>query len=473
MTGVTVVGAGPGDPGLLTARGQRALGEAQVVVFDGSLPAAVLELAPPGAERVRVATGPDDTGGVPLATVPALLVARARAGLRVIRLVAGDAGDFGDEATSLAGAGTEFEVVPGVSRPVAAAACAGVSLGAGTVAVPVAVGRLGEAVGALLAAGRPPETPAALVIAAGTAAQRVVEAPLGSLADDAVRVADDAVLLAGEGVRGRAPLAWLERRPLFRRRVVVTRPRPQVGRFAALLEGYGAEVVALPTIRLAPPDDWGPLDAALAGLRGFAWLIFTSANGVAEFRDRLAAAGLDARALAGVRLAAIGAETAEALGRLGLRADVVPQEYRAEGLVEALRPHIGAGTRVLLVRAAEARDVVPRELAAAGAEVTVAPAYRTLPVKEGADQVTGLLEAGAVDVVTFTSSSTVRGFMALLGSDDARRRLAGVALAAIGPITAATLAEYGLEARISPREYTIPALAAAIAAYFRPAGTRT
>jgi uroporphyrinogen III methyltransferase/synthase len=471
MEPVCVVGAGPGEPGLLTVRGQRVLAEAQVVVFDGSLPAALLELAPAGAERVRAATGPDDTGGLPRAAVPALLVARARAGLRVVRLVAGDAGDFGGEATALAGAGVEFEVVPGVSRPVAAAACAGVSLGDDTVAAAVAGGSLREAVGALLAAGRPPETPAALVIAAGTAAQRVIEASLGGLAD--ARIEDEAVLLAGDGVGARAPLAWLERRPLFGRRVVVTRPRPQVGRFAALLEGHGAEVVALPTIRLAPPDDWAPLDAALAGLRGFAWLIFTSANGVAAFRDRLAAGGLDARALAGARLAAIGAETAEALGRLGLRADVVPQEYRAEGLVEALRPHVGAGTRVLLVRAAEARDVVPRELAAAGAEVTVAPAYRTLPVKEGADHVLGLLEAGAVDVVTFTSSSTVRGFMALLGSDDARRRLAGVALAAIGPITAATLAEYGLEARISPREYTIPALAAAIAAHFRPAGTRT
>jgi uroporphyrinogen III methyltransferase/synthase len=475
MTSVSIVGAGPGDPGLLTARGQRALGEAQVVVFDGSLPPVLPELAPPGAERVRVAAAPDDTGGLPRSAVPALLVARARAGLRVVRLVAGDAGGFGSDAAALADAGLEFEVVPGVSRPVAAAASAGVSLGDGTVAAPVEAGKLGEAVAGLRAAGRSEETPAALVVGAGTAAQRVVEAPLGRLAEAAARAhaADDAVLLAGDGVPARARLAWLERRPLFGRRVVVTRPRPQVGRFAALLEGYGAEVIALPTIRLAPPDDWGPLDAALAGLHGFAWLIFTSANGVAAFRERLAGAALDARALAGARLAAIGAETAEALGRLGLRADVVPQEYRAEGLVEALRPHVGPGTRVLLVRAAEARDVVPRELAAAGAEVTVAPAYRTLPVKEGADRVTGLLEAGAVDVVTFTSSSTVRGFLALLGSDDARRRLAGVALAAIGPITAATLAEYGLEARISPREYTIPALAAAIAAHFRPAGTPT
>jgi uroporphyrinogen III methyltransferase/synthase len=475
MPPVSVVGAGPGDPGLLTGRGQRALGEAQVVVFDGSLPPALLDLAPPDAERVRVGATPEDTGGVPRGAVPALLVARARAGLHVVRLLAGDAGDFGAEASALVDAGLAFEVVPGVSRPVAAAASAGVSLDGDTVAVPVGPGRLGVVVAGLLAAGRPAAAPAALVVAAGTAAQRAVEAPLGALIDAAARagVEDEAVLLVGGGVEGRARLAWLERRPLFGRRVVVTRPRAQVARFAALLEGYGAEVVALPTIRLAPPDDWGPLDAALADLGRFAWLVFTSANGVTAFRDRLTATGLDVRALAGARLAAIGAETAEALGRIGLRADVVPREYRAEGLVEALRPHVGGGTRVLLVRAAEARDVVPRELGAAGAEVTIAPAYRTLLVKEGADHVTGLLEAGAVDVVTFTSSSTVRGFLALLGSDDVRRRLAGVVLAAIGPITASTLAEYGLEARISPREYTIPALAAAIAAHFRPAGSRT
>lgn len=262
----------------------------------------------------------------------------------------------------------------------------------------------------------------------------------------------------------------LERRPLSGRRVVVTRPRAQAARFAALLEAYGAEVVALPTIRLTPPDDWRPLDDAITRLGDFDWVVFTSANGVAAFRERLGRAGLDARALAGARLAVIGPETGQALRAAGLRADVVPPEYRAEGLVEALRPHLRPGVELLLVRAAEAREVLPRGLERLGARVTIAPAYRTATVKEGAAGVLGLLEARRVDAVTFTSSSTVRGFMTLAPAEELRGLLRGVVLAAIGPITAATLADYGLEARVVPPEYTVPALAAAVAAHFARSG---
>jgi uroporphyrinogen III methyltransferase / synthase len=259
------------------------------------------------------------------------------------------------------------------------------------------------------------------------------------------------------------------RQPLRGRRVLVTRPRPQVARLAALLEEYGAEVVALPTIRLEPPDDWRPLDAAIADLGRFGWVVFTSANGVAAFRDRLQAAGRDAGALAGARVAAIGPETAEALRRAGVRPEVVPAEYRAEGLVEALGPRLSADAEVLLVRAAEAREVLPRGLRERGARVTVAPAYRTVPAAEGADQARGLLEAGRVDVVTFTSSSTVRGFVRLFRADELRRLLGPVVLAAIGPVTAATLRDYGLEAAVMPRDYTVPALAGAIATHFTSA----
>ena len=258
----------------------------------------------------------------------------------------------------------------------------------------------------------------------------------------------------------------LARRLLRGRRVVVTRPRDQAARLAALLEAYGAEVEAVPTIRLEPPEDWGPLDAAVRRLPDFAWIVFTSVNGVAAFRERLRQAGLDAGALAPSRVAAIGPETAAALRRDGVRAEVVPAEYRAEGLLEVLGPRVGVGGEVLLVRATEARDVLRRELEARGARVTVAPAYRTVLVTEGAARIVRLLEARQVDVVTFTSSSTVRGFVALLPSDAMHRLLANVVLAAIGPITGATLAEYGLPTRVMPREYTVPALASAIAAYF-------
>jgi uroporphyrinogen III methyltransferase/synthase len=256
------------------------------------------------------------------------------------------------------------------------------------------------------------------------------------------------------------------RQPLRGRRVVVTRPRAQAASLVARLEAYGAEVVSLPTIRLEPPDDWGPLDAAVRRLDQFTWVVFTSINGVAAFRERLRLAGLDARALAGRRVAAIGPGTAETLARAGVRLEVVPGEYRAEGLVETLGPRVGPGTEVLLVRAAEARELLPRELAARGARVTVAPAYRTVTETEGGDRFVALLEAHRVDVVTFTSSSTVRGLVALLAPDSIHRLLDGVVLAAIGPITAATLAEYGLSAQVAPREYTVGALASAIAAHF-------
>jgi uroporphyrinogen III methyltransferase/synthase len=263
--------------------------------------------------------------------------------------------------------------------------------------------------------------------------------------------------------------------PLSGRRVLVTRPRPLAGRLAALLEAHGAEVITLPTIRIEPPEDWAPLDAAIRALPDFRWVIFTSVNGVASFCERLGRAGLDARSLAGLRVAAIGPETAEALRGAGIEPDRVPAEYRAEGLLGALETELGRGDAVLLVRATEARELLPRELGARGIRVTVAPAYRTVLVKEEADRARALLEARRIDAVTFTSSSTVRGFVALLGPADARRLLDGVVVAAIGPITAETAAELGLHVSIMPHEYTIPALADAIAGYFetaRPATVR-
>ena len=207
---------------------------------------------------------------------------------------------------------------------------------------------------------------------------------------------------------------WLGRRPLSGRRVLVTRPRAQAARLTGLLEAYGAEAVTLPTIRIGPPEDWAPLDEAIRSLADFRWVIFTSVNGVAAFRERLGRAGLDARSLAGRRVAAIGPETAEALRRGGIEPDLVPAEYRAEGLVDALGTRLDRGDAVLLVRAAEARDVLPRELEARGVRVTIAPAYRTVFAGEGAGDVLGLLESRRIDAVTFTSSSTVRGFIALL-----------------------------------------------------------
>jgi uroporphyrinogen III methyltransferase/synthase len=233
-----------------------------------------------------------------------------------------------------------------------------------------------------------------------------------------------------------------------------------------LLEASGAEVVTLPTIAIEPPEDWGPLDAAIRTLGAYHWVLFTSVNGVSAFRKRLARARLDARSLAGRRVAAIGPETARALRRASIEPDLVPDEYRAEGLLHALAPLLAPEHRVLLVRAADARDVLPRELEARGHAVSVVPAYRTVLAEHGGDRIRGLLQAGRLDAVTFTSPSTVRGFLALIGPLEAWRLLANVVVAVIGPVTAQTATEHGLRVRVTPREYTIPALADALAGYF-------
>jgi uroporphyrinogen III methyltransferase/synthase len=258
----------------------------------------------------------------------------------------------------------------------------------------------------------------------------------------------------------------MKARPLAGRRILVTRPRAQAARLTGLLEAYGAEAIALPAIEIEPPEDWRPLDEAIRSVASFRWVVFTSVNGVAAFLARLAVAGLDARRLAGGRIAAIGPETAEALRQGGIEPELVPGEYRAEALVEALGSRLDRGDAVLVVRATEARDVLPRDLEARGIRVTIAPAYRTVFARDGRAEIRALLESRRLDAITFTSSSTVRGFLGLLGPADAVRLLDGVVVAAIGPITAETAAEHGLTVSVMPHEYTVPALADAIAGYF-------
>jgi uroporphyrinogen-III synthase len=318
--------------------------------------------------------------------------------------------------------------------------------------------------------GVPREAVPALLRAHAAAGRRVVRLVSG----DGAAFRGEAAILDSWGVDfdvvpGVAPevvQTWLARRPLHGRRVLVTRPRVQAGRLVGLLESYGAEALTLPTIQIAPPEDWGPLDEAIRSLHAFRWVVFTSVNGVAAFRERLARAGSDVRGLAGRLVAAIGPETAEALRRGGIEPDLVPGEYRAEALIEALGARLDRGDALLLVRATEAREVLPRELRARGVQVTVAPAYRTVFAREGAGEIVPLLESRLIDAVTFTSSSTVRGFLALLAPADARRLLEGVVVAAIGPITAETAAEHGLHVSVMPHEYTVPALADAIAGHF-------
>jgi uroporphyrinogen III methyltransferase/synthase len=252
-------------------------------------------------------------------------------------------------------------------------------------------------------------------------------------------------------------------RPLDGRTVVVTRAAAQAREFVELLEADGARVLLAPTIAIEPPPSWAPLDAALAGLPGFAWVVFTSVNGVAMVEPRLQACGRSWRDVGARRVAAIGPATARALAARGAPPEVVPAEYRAEALAEALGSRLRAGDRVLLPRAARTRDVLVRELERRGAVVCEVAAYATRRVEAAAAGLRAALAAGDVDVVTFTSSSTARHFAELFTEEERRRWLARVTVASIGPITAATAAEHGVRTDVMPAEYTIPALARAIA----------
>jgi len=259
--------------------------------------------------------------------------------------------------------------------------------------------------------------------------------------------------------------------PLDGRTVVVTRAAEQAPRFIELLREAGARVIEAPAIVIAPPASWAPLDAALAEVSRFTWVVFTSVNGVSMVDRRLRDLGLAWSALAGARIAAIGPATAAALEGHGLRVAIVPDEYRAEGLVDRLRGVVGEGDRILLPRAAETRDVLVIELQRFGADVTEVPAYETRAASTGADTLRAALARSGVDVVTFTSSSTARNFARLFSDDERRSWFADVTVASIGPVTAATAAQYGLVTSVMPSEYTIPALARAIADHFTIQGT--
>jgi uroporphyrinogen III methyltransferase/synthase len=256
-------------------------------------------------------------------------------------------------------------------------------------------------------------------------------------------------------------------RPLQGRTVVITRATAQAQRFVELLEAEGARVLAAPTIAIEPPPSWEPLDAALDAIESFAWVIFTSVNGVAMVDRRLTARRHAWAAIGRRRVAAIGPATAEALAEHGVRADVVPGEYRAEGLIARLRHEVRPGDRVLLPRAAQTRDVLVAELRKAGADVVEVPVYVTRKVERDAGRLRDALASGGVHAVTFTSSSTARNFAELFSDDERRALLSGVTIASIGPITAATAAEYGLTTDVMPAEYTIPALTRALVEYFR------
>jgi uroporphyrinogen III methyltransferase/synthase len=509
---VYLVGAGPGDPGLITRRGADLVARADVVVYDGLASPVLLRLARAGCELVYAGKKHVLSGGPPLTQdhIDRILIDRARAGKQVVRLKGGDPFVFGrgaEECEVLGAAGVRFEVVPGVSAATAVAAYAGIPLtargiassvayttgheasdggdghgsainwpaiaGADTVVLFMALSTAADCCARLIAAGRDPATPAAAIHWGTTASQRTVVAALADLphAIGATGLKPPALLVIGDVVRLRQRLSWFEDRPLAGARVLITRPPDQAERFSNILSELGAEPVHCPLTRIVdpPPDQAARLDEAITRLGEFAWLVLASANACDRFFAALAARRLDGRALAGVRIACVGPATAAALASRGLLADLVPPHGDAAGVARAIVEATGelTGTRVLVPRALEGRDDAVDLLRAAGADVEAIAVYKldlVEPLHPPVVTALARLRAGEIRAAAFFAPSQVRALCDLLGPD-AREVLAGVPiLAAIGATTAAALAARGLTAHVVPDSPDLDLLASEIAA---------
>lgn len=504
MGKVYLLGAGPGDPELITLRALRRLREADVVLYDALVHPDLIAHARPDAEKVFVgkrAGRPSERQ----ARIDARMIDAARAGKRVARLKGGDPYLFGrgsEEAEALAAAGVPFEVIPGVPSPLAAAAYAGISLthrdasssvayltatesvdkdrsshdwaklatATQTLVIFMGMRKLRTLMDLLVEHGRSPETPAAVVQWASLPRQRTVVGTVGDIADRA-RAAGlglPALTIVGDVVAGREALRWYDTQPLFGLRVLVMRPAHQQDELATLLRDEGAEPVCVPALRIVPPEDRGPLADAVARASTYRWVVFTSANGVEAFFDEVRAQRRDARVLGGARLCAIGPATAATLRRHGLEADVVPDEFRGEGAAEAILAADSdlRGARILLPRAAVARDVLPRMLVEGGAIVDVVTAYCTLgPSEDGAIALRDHVHRRDVDVLTFASPSTVRELAAALG-EHADVVAEGFTIACIGPITAEAARQQGWPVHVTPAEYTARGLVRALREHF-------
>lgn len=494
---VYLIGAGPGDPGLLTLKGKAALEAADVVVYDALANDALLAHARPDAELIYVGKVAGDHA-LPQDGINRLIVDKAKEGKVVARLKGGDPyifGRGGEEAEELLEAGVPFEEVPGISSTIAGPAYAGIPLthrafassvtlitghedptkpgsvhnwdalarSASTLVFVMGMKNLPEISKNLIAAGLAADTPAALVHRATTARHRSLVATLAELPAEAVKqgFTNPSVIVVGGVVSLHDKLNWFEHKPLLGKGVVVTRAREQASGLAALLTELGAEVIQFPTIDIHELPDYSAVDAAIADLKSYHWLVFTSVNGVKHFWRRLAVAGQDSRALCSLKVAAIGPATADALRHRGISPDFIPEKYVAEGVVEGMLALGMAGQRVLLPRALEAREVLPDELRKAGAQVDVLPVYETRPAGARKDMVLERLAEGRIHCVTFGSSSTVENFLSLIPAETLKSH-PEVKLAAIGPITARTLARNDLPCHIQPEDYTIPALVEAL-----------
>jgi len=497
---VWLVGAGPGDPGLITIRGLEVLTRAEAVLYDALAHPALLDSCP-SAEKFNVGKRYGEDSAKQNA-INAQLVELARAGKRVVRLKGGDPLMFargGEEALALAAAGVPFEIVPGVSSPVATSAYAGIPLthrelsasvtfitgsdragkewspeswkklatATDTICILMGMRRIEDIMQAIIDGGRSPDALAAVIHWGARPEQRVVTGTVGTIAARvrAEKVTNPSIIVVGEVVRLREDLRWFDNRPLFGKAILVPRPAEQGKATAGAVRARGAIARLLPAIEIRAPRDAAPLSRALSELAEYDWVLFTSANGVDCFARAMKLAGLDARAFASAKLGVIGPKTEAALERIGLRADAVAREFVGEGLAKAVLEQ-GVPKRVLLARAQVARDALPALLSAAGARVDVVPVYETVPA-DRAGELKKSFEDGQIDVAMFTSSSTVSAVVEALGAE-APRLLAATTVASIGPITSRTLADYGIAVNVVASEFTVEGVLDALERWFAP-----
>ncbi len=500
---VFLIGAGPGDPGLITVRGLEKIRAADVVIYDYLADEALVREAKPTAELIYVGKkGGSHT--LEQEDINALLIRKAKEGKSVARLKGGDPyvfGRGGEEAQELVAAGIPFEVVPGVSSAVAAPAYAGIPVthrdhasmvtfvtghedpskqesaidwdllarNPGTLVFLMGVKNLGNISSHLINHGKSPSTPAALIQWGTTARQVSVFSTLERISGEAEKkgIKPPAVLVVGSAASLHDELAWFEKKPLFGKRILVTRTREQSARMAQQIVELGGEPILFPTIKIFPPEDFGPLDQAIEKIETFDWLIFTSVNGVEAFFRRFFQLDSDVRELAGPRIGAIGPVTAQAIRDRGIRVELLAKEFTAEGILELFTEEQVRGKRFLVPRAEKARDVLPQGIAARGGEVEVVPVYRTgIPEDADMEAIRSLLEKKRVDAATFTSSSTVTHFIDMLRESDPSSLLRDVVVASIGPITSRTIRANGLRVDVQAREYTVDGLLKALSEYF-------
>lgn len=486
---VYLVGGGPGDPGLLSLKGRECLAKADVVLYDGLVNPLLLRHTEAHAERTCRSMGPDGRV-LNQEQINARLIADAQAGKTVVRLKGGDPFIFGrgsEEAAALAEAGIPFEVVPGVTAAVAAGEYAGISLThrqhasavafitghedptkpgssidypnlaafSGTLVFYMGLHRLPQIVESLIHSGKPADTPACVISRASTPLQRTVTAPLKDLphAVAEAKLHAPSLIIVGECVTQREKISWFEHRPLFGQSIAITRPVHQADSAISQALELGAQPVLLPTIEILPPEDWAAVDQTLAQLSDYDWLIFTSANGVESLLRRLWSLGQDARSLGHLKIAAIGPATAETLHQFHLRADVVPDTFRAEALADALKPLV-AGQRVLWAGANRGRDVLPTELEVAGAQVEKLVVYQNRDASEVPADTRELLEAGEVDWIALSSPSIARNLASLIGPTAMAHLGERTCIVTISPVTTAAAQEVGLPIHAEATEYT-------------------